>query len=50
MDGVVLRAGERKMLQYVDHQVEFSGYVFGFRLVDQPPKESFFGRLFGRKR
>jgi anti-anti-sigma factor len=50
MDGVVLRAGERKMLQYVEHQVEFSGYVFGFRLVDQPPKESFFGRLFGRKR
>jgi anti-anti-sigma factor len=50
MDGVALRAGERKMLQYVEHQVEFSGYVFGFRLVDQPPKESFFGRLFGRKR
>jgi anti-anti-sigma factor len=50
MDGVVLRAGERKMLQYVEHQVEFSGYVFGFRLVDQPLKESFFGRLFGRKR
>jgi hypothetical protein len=50
MDGVVLRAGERKMLQYVEHQVEFSGYVFGFRLVDQPAKESFFGRLFGRKR
>jgi anti-anti-sigma factor len=50
MDGVVLRAGERKMLQYVEHQVEFSGYVFGFRLVDQPPKEGFFGRIFGRKR
>jgi anti-anti-sigma factor len=50
LDGVVLRAGERKMLQYVEHQVEFSGHVFGFRLVAQEPKEGFFGRIFGRKR
>jgi anti-sigma B factor antagonist len=50
LDGVVLRAGERKVLQYVEHQVEFSGYVFGFRLVAQQPKEGFFARVFGRKR
>jgi anti-anti-sigma factor len=50
LDGVALRAGERKMLQYVEHQVEFSGYVFGFRLVSEPPKEGFFSRVFGRKR
>jgi anti-anti-sigma factor len=50
LDGVVLRAGERKVLQYVEHQVEFSGYVFGFRLVPQQPKEGFFARVFGRKR
>ncbi len=42
LDGVVLRAGERMMLQYVEHQVEFSGYVFGFRLISQQPKEGFF--------
>jgi anti-anti-sigma factor len=50
LDGVELRAGERKVLQYVEHQVEFSGHVFGFRLVTEPPKEGFFSRLFGRKR
>jgi len=50
LDGVVLRAGERKVLQYVEHQVEFSGHVFGFRLVAQQPKEGFFARVFGRKR
>jgi len=49
LDGVVLRAGERKMLQYVEHQVEFSGHVFGFRLIAQQPKEGFFSRIFGRK-
>jgi anti-sigma B factor antagonist len=49
LDGVALRAGERKILQYVEHQVEFSGHVFGFRLVAQQPKEGFFSRLFGRK-
>jgi len=50
LDGIVLRAGERKILQYAEHQVEFSGHVFGFRLVAQPPKEGFFSRIFGRKR
>jgi anti-anti-sigma factor len=50
MDGVVLRAGERKLLQYVEHQVEFSGHVFGFRLVAQQQKEGFLSRLFRRKR
>jgi anti-anti-sigma factor len=50
MDGVVLRAGERKLLQYVEHQVEFSGHVFGFRLVPQRQKEGFLSRLFRRKR
>jgi anti-sigma B factor antagonist len=50
LDGVALRPGERKMLQYVEHQVEFSGHVFGFRLVTEPPKEGFFARMFGRKK
>jgi anti-sigma B factor antagonist len=50
MDGVILRAGERKLLQYVEHQVEFSGHVFGFRLVPQVQKKGFFSRLFRRKR
>jgi anti-sigma B factor antagonist len=50
LDGVVLRAGERKNLEYVEHQAEFSGHVFGFRLVSQQPKEGFFSRVFGRKR
>jgi hypothetical protein len=49
LDGVALRAGERKMLQYVEHQVEFSGYVFGFRLIAPEGKEGFFSRIFGRK-
>jgi anti-sigma B factor antagonist len=49
LDGVALRAGERKMLQYVEHQVEFSGYVFGFRLVEPEGKEGFFSRIFGRR-
>jgi anti-sigma B factor antagonist len=49
LDGVALRAGERKMLQYVEHQVEFSGYVFGFRLVEPEGKEGFFSRIFRRK-
>jgi anti-anti-sigma factor len=49
LDGVTLRAGERKMLQYVEHQVEFSGHVFGFRLVASEGKEGFFSRIFGRK-
>ncbi len=49
LDGVALRAGERKMLQYVEHQVEFSGHVFGFRLIAKQPKEGFFSRIFGKK-
>jgi anti-anti-sigma factor len=50
LDGVTLQAGERKMLQYVEHQVEFSGHVFGFRLVPEQEKEGFFSRVFGGKR
>ena len=50
LDGVVLRPGERKMLQYVEHQVEFSGHVFGFRLLPEQGNEGFFGRIFGGKR
>jgi anti-anti-sigma factor len=50
LDGVVLRPGERKMLQYVEHQIEFGGHVFGFRLVPEQPKEGLFSRIFGGKR
>lgn len=50
LDGVMLRAGERKMLQYVEHQVEFSGHVFGFRLVPEQGKEGFLSRVFGSKK
>lgn len=50
LDGVVLRSGERKMLQYVEHQIEFSGHVFGLRLVPEQPKEGLFSRIFGGKR
>jgi anti-anti-sigma factor len=50
LDGVVLRAGERRMLQYLEHQVEFSGHVFGFRLVAQEPKKGFLSRIFGPKK
>jgi anti-anti-sigma factor len=50
LDGVVLRPGERKTLQYVEHQIEFGGHVFGFRLVPEQPKEGLFSRIFGGKR
>jgi anti-anti-sigma factor len=50
LDGIALRPGERKILQFIEHQVEFSGHVFGFRLVTEPPKEGFFARIFGRKK
>jgi anti-sigma B factor antagonist len=50
LDGVILRAGERKILQYVEHQVEFSGHVFGFRLLPEQGKEGFLSRVFGGKR
>lgn len=50
LDGVVLRAGERRILQYVDHQAEYSGHVFGFRLIAHEPKEGFLSRIFSRKK
>jgi anti-sigma B factor antagonist len=50
LDGVALRPGERKILQFIEHQVEFSGHVFGFRLVTIPKKEGFLARIFGRKK
>ncbi len=49
LDGVPLRAGERKVLQYVEHQAEFSGHVFGLRLVQEQRKEGLLSRMFGRK-
>jgi anti-sigma B factor antagonist len=45
LDGVTLVAGERKFLQYVEHQVEFSGHVFGLRLVLDRRKKGLFGRF-----
>jgi anti-anti-sigma factor len=50
LDGVPLRTGERKFLQFVEHQAEFSGHVFGLRLIQEQPKEGFFSRMFGRKK
>ncbi len=50
LDGVVLRAGERRILQYTEHQAEYSGHVFGFRLIAHEPKEGFLSRIFGRKK
>jgi anti-anti-sigma factor len=50
LDGVPLRTGERKFLQFVEHQAEFSGHVFGLRLVQEQPKEGLFSRIFGRKK
>ncbi|MBV8377382.1 MAG: hypothetical protein JO279_10305 [Verrucomicrobia bacterium] len=50
LDGTALLPGERKILQYVEHQLEFNGRVFGLRLIPQPKKEGFFSRIFGRKR
>jgi anti-sigma B factor antagonist len=50
LDGVILRAGERKTLQYVEHQIEFSGHVFGFRLMPEQVKVGFLSRVFGGKR
>jgi anti-anti-sigma factor len=45
LDGVSLVAGERKFLQYVEHQMEFSGRVFGLRLVPDRRKKGLFGRF-----
>jgi anti-sigma B factor antagonist len=50
LDGIPLRAGERKFLQYVEHQAEFSGHVFGLRLIPEQRKEGFLSRMFGRKK
>jgi anti-sigma B factor antagonist len=48
-DGHSLVAGERKFLQYAEHQMEFNGHVFGLRLKPEPRKQGFFGRIFGKK-
>ena len=48
-DGHPLVAGERKFLQYADHQMEFNGRVFGFRLIPERKKQGFFSRVFGKK-
>ena len=45
LDGVPLVAGERKFLHYVEHQMEFSGHVFGLRLVPDRRKKGLFGRF-----
>jgi anti-sigma B factor antagonist len=50
LDGVILRAGERKTLQYIEHQIEFSGHVFGFRLAPEQVKVGFLSRVFGGKK
>jgi anti-sigma B factor antagonist len=44
LDGVLLVAGERKFLQYVEHQMEFNGHVFGLRLIPDRRKKGIFGR------
>ena len=48
-DGHLLVAGERKFLQYADHQMEFNGRVFGLRLIPEQKKQGFFSRVFGKK-
>jgi anti-anti-sigma factor len=48
-DGHSLVAGERKFLQYAEHQMEFNGHVFGLRLKPEPRKQGFFARIFGKK-
>jgi hypothetical protein len=45
LDGVPLLAGERKFLQYVEHQMELSGHVFGLRLIPDRRKKGLFGRF-----
>jgi anti-anti-sigma factor len=49
LDGIPLQPGERKSLQYVEHQAEFSGHVFGLRLIQEQRKEGLLSRMFGRK-
>jgi hypothetical protein len=48
-DGQTLVAGERKFLQYAEHQMEFNGQVFGLRLIPEQKKQGFFSRIFGKK-
>jgi anti-anti-sigma factor len=50
MDGHLLVAGERKFLDYAEHQLEFNGHVFGLRLIPEQKKRGFFARLFGKSR
>jgi anti-anti-sigma factor len=49
LDGIPLRTGERKFLQYDEHQAEFNGHVFGLRLLEEERKEGLLSRMFGRK-
>jgi hypothetical protein len=48
-DGHPLVAGERKFLQFAEHQMEFNGRVFGLRLISEQKKQGFFSRFFGKK-
>ena len=48
-DGHPLVAGERKFLQFAEHQMEFNGHVFGLRLIPEQKKQGFFSRFFGKK-
>jgi anti-anti-sigma factor len=48
-DGHPLVAGERKFLQYADHQMEFNGHLFGFRQIPEQKKQGFLSRVFGKK-
>jgi anti-anti-sigma factor len=50
LDGIPLQPGERKVLQFVEHQAEFSGHVFGLRLIQEQRKEGLLSRMFGRKK
>jgi anti-sigma B factor antagonist len=45
LDGMPLVAGERKFLDYVEHQMEFCGHVFGLRLIPDRRKKGLFGRF-----
>lgn len=49
LDGIPLQPGERKSLQYLEHQAEFSGHVFGLRLIPEQRKGGLLSRMFGRK-
>jgi len=48
-DGHPLVAGERKFLEFAEHQMEFNGHVFGLRLIPEQKKQGFFSRFFGKK-